>query len=87
MIASCTAVEATGMHATATETTTMEAAAAITEAATSTAASIGVIGDQGCRQQDNSWESNQDATEHGAFSPCKSLLARRLRAIGCDELT
>jgi hypothetical protein len=47
----------------------MEAAASATEAAASTTASIGVIGDQGCGEQDESCESNENTTKHGSLSP------------------
>lgn len=62
VISSCTAVDPAGMHATATEATTMEAAATST-------ASIGVVGEQGCSEQDDCCESNENTTKHGPLSP------------------
>ena len=88
VIPSCTAVDPPGMHATAAETTTMEAAASATEAAASTTASIGVIGDQGCGEQDESCESNENTTKHDSFSPFESPPdVETLRQLHCGKLT
>jgi hypothetical protein len=72
MKSSSAAVDASGMHAAATEAAPVKSAATAAEASTSATASIGIIRDQACGDQNDYCKSSENIAKHDSNLPRKS---------------